>query len=91
MEKEVVSAEDIACEVLSEAAIFDTVKVLNEQAVSLVEGLEDSSIPDHAKNSCNDIKHIIWASMQITNDIVTKVRSICENEAYKTINFNNNF
>ena len=61
-------------------ANFDTVEVIDQQVVKILESIQECNCPDWVKTMAYDCMHLMWASMDITNNALTKVRSVVESE-----------
>ena len=61
-------------------AVFDTVEVIDQQVVKILESIQECNCPDWVKTMAYDCMHLMWASMDIKNNALTKVRSVVESE-----------
>lgn len=65
-------------------AVFDTVEVINQQVVKILEDIQECNCPDWVKTMAYDAMHLCWASMDITRDALKKVSTVTEDESEGT-------
>ena len=72
-------------QILSELAEFDTVSVLMKKAEECIESIEaylttSNKIDKYLSENFDDIRHLIWASQDKTDNIIEKIKIISESK-----------
>lgn len=62
-------------------ATFDTVEVIDQQVVKILEDIQECNCPEWVKTMAYDAMHLCWASMDIKNHTLKKVRAVVEDES----------
>ena len=62
-------------------ANFDTVEVIDQQVVKILEDIQGCNCPDWVKTMAYDAMHLMWAGMEIKDNALKKVRAVVEDES----------